>query len=457
MKYEDFLSGKTQSENVYGFKPVWTPDFLFDFQKALVEWALRKGRAAIFADCGLGKTPMQLVWAENVVRKENKPVLILTPLSVGAQTKRESDKFGIDAAQSHDGKLASKIVITNYEKIHLFNPQDFIGVVCDESSILKNFNGERKASITEFMRTRPYRLLCTATAAPNDFIELGTSAEALSEMGFMDMLARYFKELDDQDKHKHTRAQQFRAGKWRFRGHSENDFWRWVCSWARALRKPSDCGFDDGKFTLPELTTAQHTIKAKTPRAGLLFDLPAISLEEQREERRRSLPERCEKAAALAIAHKGPSVLWCHMNDEGNTLEKLITNSVQVSGADCAEAQEDKFSAFASGKVLKLITKPKIGGFGHNWQHCAHQTVFPSHSFEQYYQAVRRSWRFGQINPVHVDVITSEGESEILKSIQRKTAQAEIMFERLVKLMGKELKVRVDKSYTKTEDVPTWL
>jgi hypothetical protein len=242
MNYDAFLAQKTHLAGSFGFEPTFLPGKLFPFQRALVEWATRKGRAAMFADCGLGKTFMQLTWAQNVVKKTNGRVLILTPLAVGAQTLIEASKLGVDAMRSADGKVGTiKIVIANYERLHYFNPDDFVGVVCDESSILKNFDGATKAAVTDFMRKLPYRLLCTATAAPNDFVELGTSSEALGDLGYMDMLGRFFKKTEATM----SRKDENRSGLYRFRGHSEQDFWRWVCSWSRAIRKPSDMGFSD--------------------------------------------------------------------------------------------------------------------------------------------------------------------------------------------------------------------
>jgi len=453
--YGKFLDGKSQLSGEYGFEPDYMPDFLFDFQAALVEWSTRKGRAAIFADCGLGKTPMQLVWAENVVRKTNKPVLILAPLAVSPQTVGEGEKFGIDCVRSQDGKIpnGARIIVTNYERLHYFDPSRFSGCVCDESSILKNFDGATRAAITEFMRTLPYRLLCTATAAPNDYIELGTSSEALGELGFMDVLNRFFKKIGSAT----CRAGEYRSGMWRFRGHSERDFWRWVCSWVRAVRKPSDLGFDNGSFVLPELRTREHVVKASRPRAGFMFDMPAITLHEQREERRRTLPERCQLTAELVSDTGQPAICWCHLNDEGDTLERLIPGAVQVAGKDSDDRKEEVFGAFRGGQIRVIVTKPTIAGFGLNWQHCAHQTFFPSHSYEQWYQAVRRSWRFGQTRPVTVDVIASEGERGVLSNMQRKDDAASEMFAHLVELMGRELRLVKDTSPGQKERVPQWL
>lgn len=450
MDYAEFLHGKTQFGANAGFDPVFMPDFLFDFQRSLVEWAVRKGRAAIFADCGLGKTPMQLVWAQNVHKHTGKRVLVLTPLAVGQQTVREAHKFGIDAAQSRDGKLDAPIVVTNYEKLHLFAPDDFGGVVCDESSAIKSFDAQRTAAITEFMRTRPYRLLCTATAAPNDYIELGTSSEAIGELGFQDMISKFFKKEDKS-------GNAWGRVSYRLRGHAHRDFWRWVCSWARAIRKPSDIGGDDTRFKLPPLVTAEYVITTRTKRAGLLFDLPAVTLEEQREERRRTLPERCEKAAALVNDTSKPAVVWCHLNAESKLLKKLIPDSIEVSGDDADESKEDKFLAFESGAARVIVTKPSVAGFGLNWQHCAHQTFFPSHSFEQYYQAVRRSWRFGQKSSVRVDVITTEGEAGVLANLKRKADAAESMFAQLVALMNDQLKLIQEDRFKTKQALPAWL
>lgn len=451
--YTSFLDRKTHIGKTHGFDATFYPKSLFGFQRSLVEWAVLKGRAAIFAECGLGKTPIQLTWAQNVVEKTCKPVLVLTPLAVGAQTVREGEKFGIEAVQSRDGQVKGHITVTNYQQLHKFNWQEFGGVVCDESSILKNFDGKIKAEVTEFMKKLPYRLLCTATAAPNDYIELGTSSEALGELGFMDMLNRFFKKAQATT----SRSDEFRSGIYRFRGHSERDFWRWICSWARAVRKPSDIGFPDDEYRLPELRTTEHIVKARTKSVDFLFDMPAIGLAEQRSERRRTLNERCELAAGLVANTGKPFIAWCHLNDEGKLLERLIPGAVEVDGNDEDDFKEEVFNNFASGKIRGIVSKPVIAGFGLNWQHCAHQTFFPSHSFEQWYQAIRRCWRFGQKHPVQVDVITSEGESGVLANMQRKAAAAEIMFARLVELINSELRIENLNRNTKKQEIPSWL
>ncbi len=434
MNYAEFLRNKQHSATESGFSTDFCPSWLYDFQAKLVEWSLRLGRGAVFGDCGLGKTPIQLVWAQNIVQRTNRPVLIVAPLAVSSQTLREAQKFFIPAVRSQDGKLSGKaeIVITNYERLEHFDRSAFAGMVCDESSILKNFDGVTKAAITEFMRSMSYRLLCTATAAPNDYIELGTSSEALGEMGYMDMLSVFFKNDEG------SIAPLSYASKWRFKPHAERPFWQWLCSWSRALRKPSDLGCDDTPFILPALTERVTIVPSSRPLNCKLFVTPAANLTEQRQERRVTLQARCEKAAELVTSHQRPVVMWCHLNDEGDLLERLVPGIVQVSGKDPDEAKIEKFDAFALGQVRGLITKPKIGGHGLNWQHCADMTTFPSHSFEQYYQAVRRCWRYGQKNPVTVDIISTEGEADVMGSLRRKSAAADKMFAAMVAEMAFE-------------------
>ncbi|MFH2056739.1 MAG: helicase-related protein [bacterium] len=451
--YDMFLAKKTHTGANYGFDPVWMPDDLFDFQETLVEWATRKGRSAIFADCGMGKTPIQLTWAENVARYTGKRVLILTPLAVTFQTVKEGEKFGVEVVRRDEGiQPSDRIVVTNYERLHYFNTDDFIGVVCDESSCLKNYSGKMRKMITEFMRTRPYRLLCTATAAPNDYIELGTSSEALGEMGNADMLSMFFKR--DQS---FTRIANRGGQGWHLRGYAESDFWRWICSWARALRKPSDMGFEDGAFKLPPLQTRHHVVEAMELRDGYLFELPAVGLQEQREDLRRTIGERCDMVASLINSHDKPAVAWCNLNKEGNLLAKAINGAVEVSGSDSVEHKEETFRGFVNGDIRVLVTKPAIGGFGLNLQHCAHMSFFPSHSYEQYYQAVRRCWRFGQKNPVVVDMITTKGQDNVLYNLERKAEAANKMFDKLVQMMWREMRIEKTNTYTKNVEVPEWL
>lgn len=453
MTYNAFLERKAQFEGDDGFAPNDLPDFLFPFQSALVDWALRKGRAGIFADCGLGKTPMQLAWADAVRRREDRPVLVVTPLAVGFQTVKESEKFGIEAAVSRDGAVAAPITVTNYERLEKFDPRDFAGIVCDESSAIKSFDGTRRAIVTEFMRTLQFRLLCTATAAPNDYIELGTSSEALGHLGHMDMLGRFFTNKMGNSTGGRAYGQQ---AQWRFKGHAEEPFWRWVASWARAMRRPSDFGFSDDGFDLPALDLREQIVKARTLREGALFDMPASGLDEEREEQRRTITERCEQAAA-ALEDAESAVAWCQLNDEGNLLTKLIDGAVQVSGSDDPDKKEEALLAFGRGDVRVLVTKPKIGAWGLNWQHCNRMSYFPSHSYEQWYQAVRRSWRFGQKRPVTVDVITTEGGARVRENLQRKADQADRMFDSLVAHMRDALEIDRRTNYNTEAQAPSWL
>lgn len=461
--YQAFLTAKAQLGNQRGFTPIWMPDFLFDFQRYLTTWQLQQGRGALLVDCGLGKSPMELVWAENVVRHANKPVLLLTPLAVAQQMVKEGEKFGIDCHRSKDGRFKSgaRIIVTNYERIEKFNPADFAGVVCDESSAIKSFDGVRKAQVTEFMRLVPYRLLATATAAPNDYIELGTSSEALGELGYMDMLNRFFRnDNNTSDTRKLIRHAPSHGGPksagWRFKGHAEEAFWRWVCSWARACRKPSDLGFSDEKFILPPMEEREHIVETKTLAEGMLFALPARNFREERDERRRTIQERCELAAELA-QHDKPVVLWCHLNKEGDLLERLIPDARQISGATSDDEKEELYEAFSNGQLRALVTKPKIGAWGLNWQHCAHVITFASHSWEQYYQAVRRCWRFGQKSTVTVDLIASEGEQGIKENLQRKARQADRMFSSLVDHMNNAMRIDAAADHTTKVEMPQWL
>lgn len=456
--YSEFLQSKQQTDTDGGFEPTFMPDVMFDFQKHLTDWALRRGRAALFEDCGTGKTLQELVWAQNVVEHTNKPVMVLTPLAVSSQTVREGEKFGIECKRTNVGEVHPGINVSNFERLHYYTATDFGGVVCDESGILKNFDGETRKAITEFMRVIPYRLLCTATAAPNDYFELGTSSEALGYLGFMDMLGKFFK--NDRNTSSTGRAWSGHGGgapAWRFRGHAEKPFWRWVASWARTMRKPSDLGFDDGDFELPELIENEHTVRAKQPRDGYLFSIPAVGLAEEREERRRTIHERCEIAASLVNDTGKPAIAWCQLNDEGDLLEKLIPDAVQVSGKDSDDQKEEKFTAFTLGQVRVLVTKPIIGAWGMNWQHCAHMTTFATHSFEQYYQSVRRLWRYGQREKVVVDHVLSDGEGRVLRNLQRKAEATSRLFEEINRSVLNELQIDSNRSFTETEAMPSWL
>jgi hypothetical protein len=475
--YAAFIDEKSQFRTGTGFEPVDMLDSLFPFQASLTEWAIRQGRAAIFADCGLGKTVMQLTWANNVYLHTGLPVLVLTPLAVAQQTAKEANKFGFNAAVSADGSLPAPITITNYQKLHHFSRNSFGAVVCDESSILKSFGGATRKRITRFMSKMPYRLLCTATAAPNDYVELGTSSEALGELSHSDMLRRFFRMMDDKGQKKERRDQEdaeaiiaadanyyqklaYRVaqtiGQWRLKHHAVNHFWRWVASWARACRMPSDIGFDDNGFVLPPLNEQDHIIRTTTKPPGKLFNVPAVGLGEEREERRRTLNERCEFVAGL-VDHSRPAVVWCHMNDEGDRLEEVIPGSAQIAGRTPDERKVELYEAFASGQLQRLIIKPKIGAWGLNWQHCSDVVTFASHSYEQYYQSVRRCWRFGQVNPVRLDVVATEGEVRVIGNMRKKAEKANAMFTALVRHMNDATTIELEDQYTNEVRVPAWL
>jgi hypothetical protein len=451
MNYDELMIKRVTWNESSGFDPIEIHDWLFDHQKLLVDYALRKGRAAIFADTGLGKTAMELSWSENVVRKTNRPVLLVTPLAVAKQIEKESHNFAISTEINRDGKKTkADITITNFENLHKFTPGDFSGLCVDESSAIKNFDGKRKEIVTDFCKPLSYRLLATATAAPNDFHELGTSSEALGYLGFRDMITTFFRMETEKD------GLGWGRSKFRFRGHAERPFWQWVVSWARAIRKPSDIGCDDSRYNLPELKEIEHCITNSTPRDGWLFSVPASGLQEEREERRVTLTERCELAAKLAEG-KEPAVIWCHLNDEGNLLEKLIPDAVQVKGSMKDEQKEDYLHGFAEGRYRVLVTKPKIGAWGLNWQHCNNVITFPGHSFEQYYQSVRRCWRFGQTRPVNVHIITTEGETGVLANLKQKQLKAERMFSNLVECMNREIAVAAQHNFNQNEELPKWL
>lgn len=452
--YAAFLARKAQLASTGGLEPRNLPDHLFPFQRHLVEWAVQGGRGAIFADCGMGKTPMSLAWADQVHRHTGRPVLFLTPLAVGFQVIAEAEKFGHEATRSRTGDIDAPIVVTNYEQLGKFDAARFGGVVCDESSILKSFDGVTRAAVTEFMRRVPYRLLATATAAPNDWTELGTSSEALGGLGYMDMLSRFFTNKQ-RSASSRGRGMGGESVQWRLKGHAAEPFWRWVSSWARAIRKPSDYGYDDGAFHLPALDVREVSVDASTPAPGALFDVPAVGLREEREENRRTLVERCE-AAAAALSDADTGAAWCHLNDESNLLARLIPGAVEVVGADSPEAKEEKLTAFTRGEVPFLVTKPSIGAWGLNWQHAHRMTYFPSHSYEQWYQAVRRMWRFGQTQPVRVDVIATEGGRNVLANLQRKATQADEMFSALVAHMNHARDIDPH-AYTNRIEVPSWL
>ena len=466
--YERFLARKQQYDGYNGFEPLWMPDWLFDFQQALVDWALRKGRSAIFADCGLGKTPMQLVWAQNVVQKTNKNVIILTPLAVSQQCIREAEKFGIEAGISRDGISAGKITVMNYERLHKADPADYIGAVCDESSIVKHWSGKTQMAVTRFMAKMPYRLLCTATPAPNDVAELGTSSEALAYLSHSAMLETFFRQMSDDEKKKkatrddiiHSKRLSWRLiqsiGQWTLKAHAFKPFWTWVSSWARACRKPSDIGpYSDDCFVLPKLNRTDHIVTPRTPPEGFLFTIPAFGLNQERSERRRTINERAELVGQLTD-HVDPAIIWCQLNDEGDAIEKSIADAVQVKGSQSIDRKEELLLAFLDGQARVLITKAKIAGLGLNMQHCNHVITFVDHSYEKFYQSVRRCWRYGQTRPVWLDVISTEGEINVKRNMDRKERLAAQMYEALVVFMNQSRNV-AKATPTVEMEIPSWM
>ena len=428
-EYESFLQSKSIDFQGVGFKPDKLNKYLFPFQKAIVEWALQKGRAAIFSDCGTGKSLMELAWADAIVNKTNENVLIVTPLSVSYQEMRESQKFHVKhTEQSRDGSIKDKITITNYEMMDKFNPEDFIGIVLDESSILKSFDGKtRNLVISKFVSVK-YKLACTATPSPNDFMELGNHAEFLGIMSYTEMLSKYFY---------HDGGE---TSKWCLKGHAENDFWKWICSWAVMIRKPSDIGFSDEEYNLPKLNTKQiiipTTISLNSMSKNNLFSFQASTLEDQRQVKKETLQLRINKCAELVNASKEQWIVWCGLNTEGDLLEKMIDGAIQVAGKDSIEDKEERLNGFIDSKYRVLITKKKIGAFGLNLQHCHNMVfVFTDHSYELTYQAIRREWRFGQESEVNVYFITADIEGPILKNLERKEHDAKKMQDGMLKYM----------------------
>lgn len=424
MEYSEFLAGKEFKHISAGFDCGELPYGFFDYQEPIVRWALRRGRAAIFADTGLGKTIMQLSWADQVAKKTGSPVLILAPLAVSDQTIREGEKYGIQIEKANPSAdfFGPNIYITNYEQLHKFNADQFMGVALDESSILKGMDGRRRKEITEFGQNIPYRLSCTATPSPNDFMELGTQAEFLGIMSQLEMLAMFFIH-DGGD-----------TSKWRLKGHGQRKFFEWLATWSVVIRSPEDLGFDGSAHKLPPINYHSHVIE--TVANDALFVEPAQGLQERNKARKESVENRVKKAADIANSLDGPVLVWCNLNDESAMLHQLIDDSVEVKGSDKPEHKSRSLSDFAENKIKCLVSKPKIAGFGMNWQNC-HQMIFVglSDSWEAYYQAIRRCWRFGQKMPVDVHVISADTEGAVVENIQRKDKQNEELGREMVKHM----------------------
>ncbi len=432
MEYKDFIEKKKHSIGNFGFNAIWFPEMAFDFQKYIIEKSVQKGRIGVFADTGLGKTLIQLSIAQNVVLHTNKKVLILTPLAVAFQFILEAEKIGVDSIEySKDGKHTKKIVICNYERLHYFDTNDFVGVICDESSILKNFDGKIKSEVTSFVKKIPYRFLSTATPSPNDFIELGTSSEALGYMGYMDMLGKFFK--NNQNSVDSTNRNI--GEKFYLKPHAEKDFFAWVNQWSIMCKMPSDLGFSDERYVLPELIVNQHTVKNQslTDVNGQIniFTPIAKSMTEVRHEQKQTEEKRCEKS--IELANGKTSVYWCNTNNESAFLKSMDKEAVEIIGSQTIEKKEEILMAFANGEIKRLITKAKMTGMGLNWQHCNHSVFFPTWSYEQYYQSIRRFWRFGQKRNVTIDMVISDGQTRVLEALQQKTQKAIELHKHLTK------------------------
>jgi len=453
--YQTFLQSKKHSIIDSGFSPNFYPDIAFDFQKYIIDKAVQKGRVAIFADTGLGKTLIQLSIAENIIRHTNKKVLIITPLAVSFQFMKEAEKIGVyDIEQTKDGKHTKKIVICNYERLHYLNPNDFEGVILDESSILKNFKGSTKAQITSFVKKIKYRYLSTATPAPNDFIELGTSSEALGYMGYMDMLGKFFKNNQGSSD---SNAKNI-GDKYYLKPHAEETFFSWVNQWSIMVRMPSDLGFSDDRYQLPELITDQHMVKNQSlidvNGQVQMFTPIAKTMTEVRHEQKQTEVKRCEKAVSLT--ENKTSVYWVNTNKESELIKSLDNEAYEIKGSMSIEQKEERLLAFANGDIKRLITKARMTGMGLNWQHCNHSVFFPTWSYEQYYQAIRRFWRFGQKKPVHIDVVISDGQSRVLSALEEKTKKANELYTKLTKQVNKEY-THLSKEFNKEVIKPKFL
>lgn len=456
MKYKEFLESKRHSIGNFGFEYNCLPDCAFDFQKHIISKAVKKGRMAIFADTGLGKTLMQISIAQNIVNKTNKNVLILTPLAVGFQFIEEAKKRNItdDIQQTTDGKFDKKIVVCNYERLHYLNSQDFVGVIMDESSILKNFDGKIKSQVTSFVKKIPYRFLSTATPSPNDFIELGTSSEVLGYMGYMDMLTKFFK--NNQNSIDSTNRNI--GEKYYLKPHAEKDFFAWVNQWSIMIKMPSDIGYSNDRYILPKLNINKHIVKNNSTISVdgqiQLFNIIAKSFHEIRHEQKQTEVDRCERA--IELAQDKTSVYWCNTNNESKLLNDMDSDAVEIRGSMSIDKKEDILLNFAKGNINRIITKAKITGMGLNWQHCNHSVFFPTWSYEQYYQAIRRFWRFGQDKDVTIDMVISDGQVRVMKALEEKTQKAIRLYKNLTESVNAEF-IHNKKEYKQEVTQPKFL
>jgi superfamily II DNA or RNA helicase len=453
MTYEEFLKSKQITINPSGFDCELLNAYPFDFQRDICKWNLKKGKSADFLDTGLGKSLIQLIWADEVCRYTGSKVLILAPLAVSKQTIREGQKFGIkvNACRSHID-TAQGINITNYEMLHHFDINEFAGIALDESSIIKSFSGKTTQQILDLFRFTEYKLACTATPAPNDYEELGNHAEFLGIMSRSEMLATFFVH-DSGD-----------TAKWRLKGHAEIEFWKWIASWAMVVKNPEDLGYDGSKYKLPKLNIKTHFVESPN-NENMFIVLPAQTLDERRQARKESLQDRVNKTVELTQGTNN-CLVWCDYNDESTALTKAINGAVEVKGADTPEHKENAMIGFATGDVKYLVTKPKIAGFGMNWQNCNNMIFCGlSDSYEKFYQAVRRCYRFGQTKEVNVHVVLSEKEESVLENIKRKEAQAQKMSRNMVALTSEILKNEIrnttrnviDYNPKQRIEIPLWL
>ena len=422
MNYIDFLARKERTDTPTGLSVIPALNsMLFDHQADMVRWALRRGRAALFADCGLGKTPMQLEWAH----QQPHECIIVAPLAVAHQFVREAAKFGVDVAYAkNQAQVSRRITITNYERLDSFHIEQFGAVSLDESSILKNSSGAYSTWMIEAFKNTPFRLCSSATPAPNDVMELGTQAEFLGVMSRSEMLAMYFTH-DGGD-----------TSKWRVKGHAQQAFWDWMATWAVMIRKPSDLGYSDDGFVLPALRMHEHRVDVAAPTQGFLFALEAQTLQERQAARRDSIADRVAKCAEIVNTSDRPFVVWCNLNSESSQLAAAIPDAVEVTGIDSDEAKESAIVGFLEGRHRVMVSKPKIAGLGLNMQHCADMAfVGLSDSYEQLYQSIRRCWRFGQSREVNVHVITAETEGAVVSNIKRKEREAEETYASMIEHM----------------------
>jgi hypothetical protein len=451
--YLEFIKRKQKTDPATGLDhvPALNP-MLHQHQADMVRWALHRGRAAIFADCGLGKGPMQMEWAT----LQPHECIIAAPLAVAHQFVREAEKFGIDLAYAKDqASVTKRITVTNYERLENFHIEQFGAVALDESSILKNSSGAYSTWIIEAFKNTPFRLCSSATPAPNDVMELGTQAEFLGVMTRGEMLAMYFTH-DGGD-----------TSKWRVKGHAKSAFWSWMASWAVMIRKPSDLGYSDCGFVLPSLHMHEHQVSVSNPTTGFLFAVEAQTLQERQQARRDSVADRVAKCAEIVNSSDKPFLVWCNLNDESDALAAAIPDAVEVRGSDTDEHKEKAISGFLDGSIRVLVSKPKIMGLGLNFQHCADMAyVGLSDSYEQLYQSIRRCWRFGQVNEVNVHIITAETEGAVVSNIKRKERDAEDTYNSMISHMkdlnsaalhGQTVRNKSDYKPTTTMMIPNWM